>query len=303
MGVSRCQLAKFVGVWGSMRVCSLDWSSGYKRCIYHIVEIFNSPLISYTKEKRESLSVNSRQVMMFSVRQIFFFLIACLAANGNCFKSLSISSSIADHKLSVRVLTPTIFSPVMVASYSKIGPGFDLALQDIKLLYPSLDVVQELIYDSRISSCPEWEINVENLLAASFYRAVSETVSNHSVTAIVTAGSITQISYLSDLIYVLCSTSRSTYDWRQTETHLSIPVGLTQDSWRDRITVGICLFKFVRLNLWLFLPTFTCAFVNVESRANFTSFRLFPHWATLFCFLLIICCLQILNLKSACQWK
>ena len=133
--------------------------------------------------------------MMIHGRRIFCFLISCLAADVECVGFLSTSSSITCRKLSVRILTPTVFSPFLIsANYSMIGPGFDLALHDIGLRYPSLDVVQELIYDSRINTCAEWELNVENLLAASFYRAVSENVSTRSVTAVVTGGSIYQIS-------------------------------------------------------------------------------------------------------------
>ena len=175
--------------------------------------------------------------MQIHVRQICFFLISCHAADVMCAGSLSTSSSTSTEyqKLTVRILTPTVFSPALIANYSKIGPGFDLALQDIKLLYPSLDVVQELIYDSRISTCPEWEINVENLLAASFYRVLPEKVSTHSVTAVVTGGHITQISHsFHPTRHVLY-----TYDWKDILLFLTSQVAPKPRSWQRCAPTGI----------------------------------------------------------------
>ena len=123
-------------------------------CEWHILHHRDIVPFVHIREKGDLLFVNYLRVRMIHVRRIYFFLIFCIEADITCSDSLSISST-EYQKLTVRILTPTVFSPVLIVNYSKIGPGFDLALQDIKLLYPSLDVVQELIFDPRISTCPE----------------------------------------------------------------------------------------------------------------------------------------------------
>ena len=72
--------------------------------------------------------------------------------------------------LEIHILTPTIYPPVLIGAYVYTGPAFDTALQDIRRLYPFLNVTQHVIDNPEVRSCPDWEAQVDDHVASSYYR-------------------------------------------------------------------------------------------------------------------------------------
>ncbi|GAU89904.1 hypothetical protein RvY_02399 [Ramazzottius varieornatus] len=68
-------------------------------------------------------------------------------------------------------MTLALFSKTIAGTYEFFGTAFDSAFEDIKVLYPSLNLQQHLIKSTNynIDTCGDWNDNVERLTSAVYY--------------------------------------------------------------------------------------------------------------------------------------
>jgi hypothetical protein len=85
---------------------------------------------------------------------------------------VNISHQMTGRYLQVEIITVafTFMYPVQLGSLPYVGPAFDSAREDIRKLYPKINISQAFVLDRNIrGGCPEWLTVYENLLAAFYY--------------------------------------------------------------------------------------------------------------------------------------
>ena len=93
-------------------------------------------------------------------------------------------------EVQIRILTPALYSSSILGTYSTTGPGFDLALQHAGELFPQLKFTHEIL-DSKASDCRTWSDDLENQVAAAYYKTTPETLNRtRALTAVITGGDI-----------------------------------------------------------------------------------------------------------------
>ncbi|OQV17296.1 hypothetical protein BV898_08547 [Hypsibius exemplaris] len=80
----------------------------------------------------------------------------------------------ASKKLEVLIVTPGIMGFSATATIPRSGPGFDVAVNNVKAVYENLAFSQIYLYNLSIPDCPTFADNVVNIVSKFFYQKGSQ---------------------------------------------------------------------------------------------------------------------------------
>lgn len=91
--------------------------------------------------------------------------------------------------LKIEIITLAFMGTNLYAGLPYVGPAFDLALEEIRSLYPQLNITQRILGDQRYRTCNDWSVNSDNVIASYFYRRILAPVRDKAdVVAVISSG-------------------------------------------------------------------------------------------------------------------
>lgn len=90
-------------------------------------------------------------------------------ANFTGYHSRTTDSFTANHPLQIEIVTTVFTYTTLLAGLPYTEPAFDMALHEIRAIYPNLNVSRHLISDARIRSCADWAAENDDAVASHFY--------------------------------------------------------------------------------------------------------------------------------------
>ena len=113
---------------------------------------------------------------------------ASLLINNHSSYSVDYLSSTGKQLFEIEIITLALIYPVILGALQYIGPAFLTAREDIKQLYPMLNITQTIIYGQGDSAYEDWQESFENVLAFYYYKNPDRAANKFNITAFIMGG-------------------------------------------------------------------------------------------------------------------